>query len=105
MQGDFWGLEAAGCFEVDDRMLTVFKCVANSLKNIPELAPRKMVDIGLVARSLLALSLCSEWHRQGKGAEHAFDKVQQAIWFRENAIIRMEHVVAAVGIATGKLKK
>lgn len=101
MQGEFWGLEAAGCFEVDDRLLTVFKCISNSDGAIKEIAPRKMVDISLISRSLMALSLCSEWFRQGKGAELGYSRVEMAVWFRSRAVIKMEHVIAAVGIATG----
>jgi hypothetical protein len=101
MQSEFWGLEAAGCFEVDDRMLTVFKCISNNDPSIKEIAARKMVDIGLISRSLMALALCSEWYRQGKGASMGYDQVEMAMWFRDRAVVRMEHVIAAVGIATG----
>jgi hypothetical protein len=101
MQCEFWGLEAAGCFEVDDRMLTVFKCISNNDSSIKEIAPRKMVDISLISRSLMALSLCSEWYRQGKGASLGYDPIEMAMWFRERAVVKMEHVIAAVGIGTG----
>jgi len=100
MQGDFWALEAAGTLAVDDRMLLLFKLVSDTLAPRLGLSARKMVEIRHMACSIMVLDLGSQWHRLGKGAAAGQCPAAHALWLAENAVIRMEHVIAAVGVST-----
>jgi hypothetical protein len=100
LQVDFWALEAAGLLSVDDRMLLLYKVVSDKLAPKRALSARKMVEIRHMAASIMVLDLCSKWHRLGVGAAAGHSESEQAIFFAENAVIRMEHVIAAVGVST-----
>ena len=100
LQVDFWALEAAGLLSVDDRMVLLYKVVSDKLAPKRALSARKMVEIRHMAASIMVLDLSSRWHRLGVGAAAGHAESEQAIFFAENAVIKMEHVLAAVGVST-----
>ncbi|WP_341247456.1 hypothetical protein [Nereida ignava] len=99
-QVDFWALEAAGTLAVDDRMVLLYKTIAD--KMLPErgLSARKMVEIRHLATSIMVLDLCCAWHRFGQGRGSDGSAAGQVVWFARNAVVKMEHVLAAVGVST-----
>ena len=48
----------------------------------------------------MALDICTQWYRGGVGALCSFDKGKQLQFFRDNAYVKMEHVLAAVSVST-----
>lgn len=100
MQADFWALEAAGTLSVDDRMLLLYKVISDALAPEMTLSARKMVEIRHMACSIMVLDLGSRWYRLGEGARHGMTPAAQAAFYAKNAVIKMEHVVAAVGVST-----
>lgn len=100
LQVDYWSLEAAGLFTIDDRMLLLYKVISDKLAPKRALSARKMVEIRHMAASIMVLDLCSQWHRQGVGAAVGHSASEQAIFFAENSVIKMEHVIASVGVST-----
>jgi hypothetical protein len=46
----------------------------------------------------MVLDLVNRWYAHGVGKQHKFDKVQQAIFYANNSVVLMEHVVIAVAM-------
>ena len=59
-----------------------------------------MVEIRHMACSIMVLDLGSRWYRLGEGAKHGMDAAAQATFYAQNSVIKMEHVIAAVGVST-----
>lgn len=94
--GGFWAYHAAGGIpEMEDRLFTVFKSIYNTY-NLPEIPPRKLDGIRRIARSLMVLELVKTWYTQSP--QERSDAVKELIYYRENTVYKMEHVVAAVEI-------
>lgn len=100
LQSEIWYREAAGMFQIDTRMITVFKSIMNCEKDCGfQLSARRIEDLINLATSLWALDMGHRW--EIVGGDVGFDPVKHTAWLICNAYLRMEHVVAAVGITTG----
>jgi len=100
LQVDFWALEAAGTLTVDDRMVLLYKTIADALLPERGMSARKMVEVRHLATSMMVLDLCCAWHRFGCGRTSGASGAGQVVWFSQNAVVKMEHVLAAVGVST-----
>lgn len=98
MQVEYWSADAAGMMELDDRMVLVYRLVATAHK-AQALSARRMNEVRHTATSIMVLDLTSQWVRGGVGAEHGFDRGKQLEFFALNSYLKMEHVLAAVGVA------
>lgn len=100
LQSEIWYREAAGIFQIDTRMVTIFKSIMNCEKDCGfQLSARRIEDLINLATSLWALDMGHRW--EIVGGDVGFDPVKHTAWLISNAYLRMEHVVAAVGITTG----
>ena len=99
MQVDYWAAEAIGALDVDDRMVLLFRLLAEA-KNQLTMSARKMVEIRHMAISIMVLDLGSRWYRYGEGAKHDYDRAEQIAFYAENSVVKMEHVLSAVAVAT-----
>lgn len=99
MQVDFWAADAAGLIEIDDRMILVYRLIAETLGG-PSLSARKMNEVRHTATSAMVLELCSRWYCTPLGAESGFDRAKQLEFFALNSYLKMEHVLAAVSVAS-----
>jgi hypothetical protein len=99
MQVDYWAADAVGALEIDDRMVLLFRLLAEA-ENQLNMSARKMVEVRHMAVSIMVLDLGSQWYRYGVGAEHGFDRAAQLAFYAANSVVKMEHVLAAVSVAT-----
>lgn len=89
IQGRFWEYESTGGIpEPDLRILDVFNLVYSTY-NLPPIHPTVMEEIKRAATCLMVLELTTQWGNR----THSLDEVT---FYRENSVLKMEHIVAAV---------
>lgn len=99
MQVDFWAADAVGVLTIDDRMVLLFRLIAEAA-GLVRLSARKMIEVRHMAVSLMVLDLGSRWFRYGEGAAHGFCRTAQLEFYAANAVVTMEHVLQAVSVST-----
>lgn len=99
--GQFWAIEAFGGIpDFDTSMFTVFSMLLGRRFGPTHLEPRRMLSVKSMAKALCVSDLVNRWHFRGVGAKVGFDPAVQIKFYRENAVVRMEHVVASFAFLT-----
>lgn len=102
LQGRFWQIEAFGGIPggINDNLFVLFQLIFEKNHGIDVLPPRRCLDVKETAQGLLVMDLVTLWYSRGLGAKFGYDQVMEAMFYATRAVLRMEHITAAMWMLT-----
>jgi hypothetical protein len=102
LQGRFHALEAFGAIPggINDNLFVLFQLLYEQEHGINTIPPRRCLDIKETAQGILVLDLVTLWYSRGFGAKYNFCPITEAKFYATRAVLRMEHIVAAMWMLT-----
>lgn len=99
LQGRFWSFECFGLVgAVDDSLFILFQCIFEARHGRDLMPPRRLLDMKRTAEALMVLDLVQMWYCSGIGAQKGMSMYNEALFYRNRAVIRMEHIIASFAL-------
>lgn len=102
LQGRFHAMDAFGGIPtgINDNMYVLFQLMFEKNHGTNTIAPRRCLDIKETAQGIMVMDLITLWYSRGFGAKYNFCQITEAKFFAARAVLRMEHIVAAMWMLT-----
>lgn len=101
LQSAYWMRQAQGLLSpIDTTALTAFLMIADTKKNMPKLAPRRIDAIRNMCIAMLVQELTTLWYRTMVGKREGYRDVTFIEFISRRNFITTEHVISSVAIMT-----